>query len=429
MSTQANWDGVLKRRYAPFVNPLPPEHSLAEHFEFVGQERRLGENYNFPVLMSIEQGVTYDVSNTAFTLNAAIDSVTKNAQLSGATIMMSANIPYDMAAKTMNGSGDGDGGGSYWEAIDAKVKFTMMGAELHRELALAFGPGTASAALGNIGVIAGSVSGANLAAPQVVRLTVASFASGLWNMMINGLVDIYQSDGSTLRESNVTVTAVPSSTQTRLTLTKTGSTAVAAANDIIVPAGSRTKSCVGTQAILENATSLFGIDAAVYPSWRALSYSAAAAALTRAKILQMAARLHHSGLTEGGTLYVAAMTFQELVEETNLLQRYVDNFNGVRKQGTSSLIYESSIGAIEVKIYRFQKPGQAFFLPKKICHRVGATDLTWSLPGSNQRFALELPNNAGYQIRMYGNMAPVIDTPWQCAIITAISNTGDLASS
>jgi hypothetical protein len=430
MSTGANWAGVFKRRYAPFVNPLPSENTLAEHFEFVSQDRRPGENYNFPVLISNEHGVTFDVSQTAFSLNAAIDSVTKNAQLDGATIMMVANIPYDVAAKTMNGSGDGGGdGGSYWPVMDGKVKFTMAGAELYRELAIAYGPGTAAAALGNIGVVAASVSGANLAAPQVVRLTVASWAAGIWNMLQNAKVDIYQSDGSTLRESDVTVTGVPSSTQTRLTLTKTGSVAVVAANDIIVPAGARTKSCIGVQPILENATTMFGIDAAQIPQWRALTYSAASAAMGRAKLLQMAARLYPNGNTNGGTLFVSGMTFAELAEEADALQRYTGNTDEVKRQGASALEYKSAIGNITVKLYRFQKSGQAFFLPGKICKRVGSTDLTWQLPGTNEKFALELPNNAGFQIRMYGNMAPVIEIPYWCAIVTAIVNTGDVASS
>lgn len=428
MSSLANWAPNFKRRYGKFINPLPAENTLADYSDFVEQESRPGENYNFPVQVSNEHGVTHNTDGTAFTLANAVDSVLKNAQIDGATIMLRGNIPYDVIAKGKAGAGNGNSGAAFWKPIDLKTKALMQSAELYREMSLLFGPGTAAAALGNIGVVALSVSGANLAAPQVVRLTAATWAPGIWNNMINGLVDIYQSDGTTLRENNVIVQAVPSSTQTRLQLFKSGSVAVVAANDILIPATAKGKGCIGVQAILENVTTMFGIDAALFPMWRCVQF-AVGGVMTRAKLLQCMARLYPNGAVGGGKLFVNGMTFAELAEEADALQRYTGNTDEVKRQGADNLVYKTAVGQVDVALHRYMKAGIAPFLARKQLKRVGSSDITFSLPGTNQWFYQELSNAAGSEIRIYSNQAPIIEIPYYCALFTGIANTGDIASS
>jgi hypothetical protein len=427
MSSYANWQPNFKQRYGKFINPLPAENTLADYSEFVEQEARPGIAYNFPVQVSLEHGQTHNVDGSAFALNNAVDSVLQNAQVDGATILVRGQIPYDVIAKGKNGAANGNSGGAFWKPIDLKTKGLMQSGELYRELAMMYGPGTAAAALSNLGVVALSVSGANLAAPQVVRLTAATWGPGIWNNMINALVDIYQSDGTTLRESNVIVQAVTSSTQTRLQLFKTASVAVVAANDIILPAGARTRSCIGVQPILENAATMFGISGATYPMWRALTYSVGGA-MSRAKLLQGMARIYTNGLTKGGKLFVNGMTFAELAEEADALQRYTANTDEVKRQGVENLEYKSPVGTVNVALHRYMKQGIAMFIARDVLKRVGSTDLTFSLPGTNQWFYQELSNNAGSEIRVFSNQAPIIEIPYYCMIFTGISNTGDIAS-
>jgi hypothetical protein len=428
MSSYANWQPNFKQRYGKFINPLPAENTLADYSEFVAADSRPGIAYNFPVQVSLEHGQTHNTDGTAFALNAAVDSVLQNAQIDGSTIMVRGTIPYDVIAKGKNGAANGNDGGAFWKPTDLKTKSLMQSGEFYREIDMLYGCGTAAAAAANLGVVAASVSGANLAAPQVVRLSQATWAPGIWNSFINGLVDVYQSDGTTIRESSVTVQAVTSSTQTRLQLFKTASAAVVAANDIIVPAGARTKSCVGVQAILENVGSLFGISAATYPMWRSPQY-AVGGAMSRAKILQGMARIYPNGLTKGGKLFVNGMTFAELAEEADALQRYTGNTDEVKRQGVENLEYKSPVGNVNVALHRFMKQGISMFIARDVLKRVGSTDLTFSLPGTNQWFYQELSNNAGSEIRIFSNQAPIIEIPYYCMEFTGVVNTGDIASS
>jgi len=424
MSSLANWQANFKRRYGSFINPMPSDNTVAKFAAFVQQDRRPGENYNFPVKVGNEHGITPNVDGTAFALNAAIDSVLQNAQLDGATLALVGNVPYDVAFKSNNGAGEGSTGGAFMRAFDLKIQSLMESMEFYREISLLYGCGTAAAAAANIGVVNAAVSGANLAAPQVINLTRGSWAPGIWNMMINGLVDVYQANGTTVRDTGVQVQSVDA-TQCRLTLFKAASAAVVAPGDVIVPAGWRTKSCYGLQALLENVGTILNINAALYPMWKSVQYPAGGA-LARAKILQMAARMYPNGIKGGGTLFVNGMTFAELAEEADTLQRYTGNTDEVKRQGAESLLYKSPIGNIEVAVHAYMKQGIAMFFKTGTVKRVGSTDVTFRGDGPNDWFFLELPQNAGYQLRVMSNQAPVMEIPYHCAIISGISNTGDV---
>lgn len=421
MPSLTNFTPLLKRTYGDFINPLPSDDTLAALAPLIRQDRRPGENYNFPIMVNFEHGVTHNVDGSAFALDSAIDAVNQNAQLDGATILLHGNLPYDVIAKAMNSNG------AYMEAVDFKVMALMSGGEHYREVNLLYGPGTGSTLLTNVGAVNASVSGANLAAPQVVNITRATWSSGLWNKMVNAQVDIYQSDGSTLRESGVTVQAVVSAT-CRLQLYKAGSTATVASGDLIVLRGSRTKSCVGYQAILQNTGSLFGISAALYPPWAAVSFSAGSAALTSVKIQQFASRLSNNGLSNGGSLLVSSATFAGLVDELDDRDRWTNNSNtsGMKRTGTAAIEVMTPAGLIKVQIHRLMKQGVAMFVPVEKVKRVGATDLTFALPGTNQWFYQELPGNAGAQLRIYSNQAIVIECPYHAGIITNIVNEADV---
>lgn len=424
MSSYTNWTPNFKKRYGKWVNPLPSEMTLADFAPFVERTMRPGRTFDFPVKVQNEHGQTHNADHSAFGLNAAVDSVIKEASLQGAEILVRGNIPYGVIAKGMQGAGDGNEGGSFWESIDLKVENLMVSGELYREIDLAYGCGTGSALSANIGAVNASVSGANLAAPQVVNLTRGSWIPGLWIQMVGSKVDIYQSDGSTLRESDVTVSA-PVVNQCRLTLTKAGSSATVAAGDLIVPASARTKSCYGIQAILENTGSLHGIDASAYPMWQSVSYSAGSATLSRQKINRMAAQIFPNGLTKGGKLFVSGPTFADLAEEADALQRFTDNGRDVARQSESRLEYKSSVGTITVELYKYMKQGIAFFLANDSVKRVGETDLTFAVGKSQRWFYKELENNAGSQLRIYSSQAPCIEVPYHCAIVNNIVNGGD----
>jgi hypothetical protein len=423
-ATFTNIQANFRQRFGPWIDPLPEENTIADAGTFVSREMRSGLNYNFPVLAGVEHGQTPNVDNSAFTIGAAVDSQVLLATLDGATILMQAVVSYDAIYKGLNGSGNSADAGAYKDTLQLTVEAMLKGAELYRELALMYGPGTGSVASSNIGVVGASISGANLAAPQVVTLTTASWIPGLWILMQNALVDVYQSDGTTLRDNAVTVQGRPSTTLTRLQLFKTASAATVAVNDIIVPRDWRTKSCYGLEAIYNNATTLFGINAALVAPWRCLLFSAGGQ-LTRAKILGYGAQVSVNGLRTGGKLFVCAGTFADLSEEAAALRRFTDN-SEVRTQGASKLIYTTACGDVEVVVYGYAKQGQAPFVANDNFRRVGSTDITMRpLGGLAQGFLQHSQTTAGMSMRVFSNQAPVFEKPFINFLVTGIVNSAN----
>jgi len=423
MASLANIEGNFKQRYGRWIEPLPDEHTLADFGDFIPAENRPGLGYNFPVLTGIEHGQTADVTGGAFTLNAAIDSQVLNANLDGSTILVQSVVSYDVIYKSLNGTGNGNTGGAFKTALDQAVQAMLMGAGLYRELALAWGPGRSTAVAANIGVVTASISGANLAAPQVVELTAASWIPGLWILAQNMKVDVYQSDGSTARETGVTVQGRPSTTLTRLQLYKAASSATVAANDVIVPYGWKSNSCYGLESIFNNATTLFGINAALVAPWRCLTFNSGGA-LTRAKIMGYAAQIAVNGTKQGGKLFVSSPTFALLAEEFNQYQRYNRNNDRSKTIGSAQITYDTAAGLIEVVVYQYQKQGVAFFIASDNFRRVGSTDLTMKpIGGGAEGFFTHLTDRSGAQMKVFSNQAPVLEMPYRNFMITGITNT------
>lgn len=423
MSSFANWTPNFKQRYGEWVNPLPSEMTLADFGPFIEKEMRPGRTYNFPIKVQNEHGQTHNSDHTAFGLNDAVDSVIKEASLSGGEILLRGQIPYGVIAKGMQGAGNGNQGGAFWESVDLKVEMVMESGELYREIDLAYGAGTGATLSANIGVVNASISG-TVTGGQIVNITRATWIPGLWIQMVGAKVDIYQSDGSTLRESDVAVSA-PTATTCRLTLTKSGSAATVAAGDLIVVATARTKSAFGLQALLENTGTIHGIDAGLFPMWQAVTYSAGSATMTRQKIGRLAANIFPNGLTAGGRFFVSGPTYADLAEEADALQRFNNNGREVARQSQNRLEYKSPIGLITVELYKYMKQGIGFFIANDTFKRVGETDLTFAVGNSQRWFYKELENNAGSEIRIYGSQAPCLQIPYHCAIITNLTNGGD----
>lgn len=429
MSSLTNWLPDFKQRYGDFTNPLPEENTIADFFSFVPQEQRSGLAFNFPVVVGLEHGQTADNTGTAFALNSAIDSVLKNATLDGSTLGLVGNIPYDVTFKGKNGAGNGGGGGAFRSAFELKTSLLMQSMEFYRELSLLYGAGAGTAISADIGVIQATVLGTNLGtgAGLTCPISLATWAPGIWNNMIGSLVDLYATDGTTVVATDVQVTAVnpdySAGVGPNIQLFKSGSTVVpgVVTTARIVPKGWLGKTCVGLEAILKNTGTLFGINAAQYPLWKAVQFSAASGKLSRAKIGAIAARLFPNGLTTGGKLFVSGPTFADLADELDINQRWTSE-EEAKRTGTNNISYATPSGPINVALHKYMKTGEACLVPNGIGKRVGSTDITFRGEGQDW-FFLELPGNAGCQLRIMSNQAPILRMPYRCAFISNIVNT------
>ena len=421
MATTTSHGAKLTKRYGAPQNILPEDGSMCEALPFVRRELRPGDKYNFPIKVQNAHGVTHNVDGSAFALNGTLPATWKQAELEGAEMLFAENVSRALVAKMNNG-----GPADYGTALDNVTSDLMTSSELYRELNIMYGAGTASTLACSIGTIAASISGANLAAPQVVTITRATYAAGMWENLDGAKVDLWQSDGLTVRALDVSVSS-PNLTNTRMTLTLAGSAAVATAGDVILLRGGLAKQCYGVQALLENTGTLFGISATTYPVWRALSY-AVSGSLSIGAILHVAARLSDTGAGGGADLFVSSKAFAQVVETQQEYARYVEPASE-KDAGADSVSVRTAIGRVRIRSHKYMKQSLGFLITKNNGIRVGACEMSPSLPGSKEWFWQELNGYAGAQMQTYSNQAPLLQRPSHCAILTGITSTGDILPS
>ena len=414
---------LLTVRYGEFINPMPSVGTIAEAAPFVPPKSRDGRSFNFPVRLGLPHGVTFDDTHTAFSLGAVVAATTKEATLSGASILVRDNVAYSDVFATKNGIANGGGaGGAYFEAFDYCTSGLMQSGELYREAQLLYGPGPSSTAATNIGIVEANETSTDLDPSCTLSITRETWAPGLWPNLVGAIVDIYQTDGSSVRAAACTVLSVDES-QNRVVLFKSGSGVTPAATDILLLRSNIDVSCYGLQAIMANTGSIFGIDAGTYPQWKCASYSAGDQPLDRRGVLQLCSRQVARGQKGGATLWTSGPCVADLIDEAAELHRDNDA-KDTMVHGATGVTYKTPIGPVEVKIHPYMKQGLAMLLPKGEVKRTGSTDLTFS-NGKNEWFYQELADNAGSQLRIFTEQAIIIEQPWHAVLVTDIQSTGD----
>lgn len=430
-------------RYGEYMNPLPEVNSFRSFAKFVAGADRSGNQFIFPVQTAISHGQTADKSGTAYALNPARSAGQLFAKLDAYDITMREVIPYPAMMQARNGVSLQGDAAAYWDPIDLAMMTTMRGAEHYAEIGCMFGPGGGSTILADIGVVDAVVSGTNWNAASVVRITRPSWMVGMWNNAANGgnssggmLVDVVNSVGTTVLARSVPVVSTADSSKCQVSF-GAGLDAVAIApGQRLVPAGwaggglgaVAGKACVGVQGILENNGTFANINAGNVGVWRARQIAfSGGTPLTRARILSVGGRLFPNGLKKGATLVVNANTFVDLAEEPNTLTRW-DSTQGAietKVQGTANLQYITSAGIVNVMVHEYMKQGFAFFLENDGTIRIGAGDITYRGANGNEDFFLEMPNNAGSEIRNQQQQAPLLLNPYRNAILSGFVNNND----
>lgn len=413
----------LFRTYGSSVlEPLASETTMASDIDFIPQDVRPGESYNVSVHLQLEHGQTHANLHDAFTLNPAVDGSYQRAFLEGSEILLRGQVAYGMATKMSTSKGKSSR--AYDQAVGQTIANLMESGELYRDLDLIYGPGTTRAV--SLGVINSIISAAGTT--LVVTLTRASWAGGMWPKLIGAKFDAFTSGGTQHNPGGAMILTAVGASQCRLTFTvAAGDIAAAFTGDGLFFFGASVVSMVGIQAVCENATTLFNINAATFPQWKAVQY-AVGGALTFDKVIEGLSQAAENGLDAGCTLYCNPRTWADLMTDEASLRRYLGGKEATKsaKPGYSQLEYETNTGVVKIKTYQHMKQGIALALPTQEWKRVGSSDLTFAVPGSkNEFFWQELSGQAGFELRIYTDQAVFSENPWHSVIYSGIANTAD----
>lgn len=431
-------------RYGPYLNPLPQVNSFREFLKFAKSTDRSGKQFRYPVQAAISHGMTADKTGTAFTLNAARPGVELEAILDGTDLIVRETFPYSAMLKARNGISLQGDAAAYWDPMDKVMMTTLKSMEFYNELMLMYGPGPGATGLMSLGVIGGTPvlggTGPNFGSGThpIVQFTQNTWAAGIWQNAGSGggassgmLVDIYQSNLTTVRETSVQIEGVVDPSLCQVQMFKAGSAVAVTATDVVVPVGWISNTSVGVGGILANTATFANINAATNPFWRSRAIDLANSPMTASKLFAITAKLMSNMSTQadsyGLTAWCNPIVFSDLVDSTNTNTRWNNSMgeNRVKYQGADTLDFITAVGTCTLKRHPYMKQGEIWFLEPETSMRIGASDITFRGANGNEGFFLELTGAAGSEIRAMSQQAALLTVPYHCARAINVRSTNN----
>lgn len=419
-TTYSDLNGLFKEVYASeLINLIPDESLLTKAIKFQGREYLQGSNYNQPVIVRSEQGFTYSrPDNGAFALDTPSTMKTQNAQLAPFQIIENCGISYEAVSRANNKN-------AFMEATALVMQDAMESFSRRIEIGLLYGQ--SATGLGTIN------TSTNVDATHTtISFATGAWSSGLWTPLEGASLDIYNSSGTALNTLGPVVVSAISVTNKTITVSGAAADITAIDNGTDVNGGyprfysagtNGADEAVGLDKIMTNTGSLFGINAATYSLWMANTYNVSGA-LTLAKIQAGVAIATSRGLSEDVAIYVNPSVWQSLSTE-QVTYRMMDSSYSAKKaaNGFEALEFYSQNGKISVFAHKYVKEGDAFLLPTSRAVRVGSTEVSFNIPGTdNGQVFIQNPTTAGFTFRLYSGQSLLVEKPATCVKFYGITS-------
>lgn len=390
------------------VQAIPHWMIIQDRFKFEEAEAGLGQFYVFGVVLAKEQGFTYAPSSGASsgvqTMNASVAGYIGQAQVEGYAIYLRSRLSYDAAAKASRA-----GKKAFAQAYGAVLKNMKESHQYRLECSLLYGRD-------GLGVVSDVDTG-------VITITSATWATGIWaSGMTGAILEAFTATtaSATQHDADLTISAVSVADKT---VTVTGTSTSVVANDVLYFKGARTTTayneCNGIFRILSTTSgTLFNISATTYELWRAQQY-AVSGNLSLTAIMQAAAQGIPFGLGKA-ILLCAPVKFAQLASDEAALRRYIQDTPNA-KRGVKGIVF--TLGSVDVEIlpHPLVREGHAMMIAEEHLHRVGSTDVTFSLPGQGDPMQVHVTDSTAIELRSMSDQGVYSECPAQNVLLTGIT--------
>lgn len=414
-------DGLFKEVYGDSVMELVPNAArLIKDFAFVSRDKREGNRFNQPVRLTRAHGWTLSTAGDAFALHPPEPAQHDNAQVQGSSFVLRDAISYDAAMKSLGG-GKGDKR-AFVEGTSHVVENMSETASFVLELQCMYGQSSLATL---------STRVTDNGTSQVYGVTAATFVAAIWSGLENGYVEVWTSNGATnLTPSGAQITAVDVE-NARLTFSgveaELDAINTAGAGTLLYLRDTKSAGMVGIRSQIANTGSLFGINAAQFSLWAGNSYTISSGAASFVHIMRAMNKPVGRGLMGDYKFYLNPSTWTDCMNDLAALRRLTDKAGGGDiKQGAGGLEFYCQSGSVELVPHIFVKPSEMLGVPKGKGMRLGASDITFNMPGVGKVWE-NLPDHAGVGIRCYWNQAIFLPCPAQCVLISGIVNSDQAA--
>lgn len=407
INTVSSLNGLYKEVYAEKIKDLVPSAvKLVNLVPFKESEKQLGLNYNQPVLLGMENGITYGGSEgEAFTLNSSVAVPMKNATVKGHEMVLRSTLSVGAASRSASSKNAFENG--------TKLLFgNMMKSMYHRlEIQLMYGQD-------GVGEVE-SVTG------QTVKIEDHEWAPAIWNGSKGAKIDFFSSAGV----KRGTASVVQADYNAR-TVEFDALPAGIVATDVLYFEGAQGKEFIGLHRIAEISGTLFGIDNTEFDLFKGnivdvgTDFAGGEAVLSFAKVEEAIAAAMDKGLGEEEvTVICSTRSWNALLTEQAAKRQYDDSYSSSQiEQGSRAIKFYGMNGTIKIMPSTFCKEGYAYAFCEKELHRVGSSDVTFELPGYEGEVFRVLDNANGFELRSYTDQALFCSRPACVTLLRFIEN-------
>jgi len=397
-----------KQVYGDSIEDLIPDGvKLLQSLPFEKGEQQQGGTYNQPVALGLEHGITFEAGDAVANLNAAVAGKLENAQVTGYQIIGRSQFGYTAASRAASGKN------AFEQATGIVLRNLMKSCKKRGEVLGFYG----QAGLGTV-----SANAAN-----VITLSAASTAEGIWAGMVGMLIDAYTSAGA-VRKLGMKITAVSFNSSGQALLTVDDSATVAA-TDVLWYYGSYGKQFAGVRQILDQSTtSLFGISQTTYADlWRGTTY-AVGGNLTYAKLTKGLSLALPKGGEGKYKVFMHHESWQDVANEVesvptgNMDARYTPK---LLEKGFDNIKFHCVTGIVELVPSIYVKRGDAFALPQDgSWKRIGSSDFTMKVPGvDNGQVFRHMENVGAFEVRCFADQAVFCEAPARSVYFSGITQS------
>lgn len=421
-NTLTTLDGLQKRVYADRdpARPIPDIAKLQAMWPFKAKGR-VGDRYELPVVVALEQGVTYGnpASSGAFTLNAAKPGQVKPSYVTPYEMVLRSAIAYSAAMQAIR-----KGPAAFKSSTS--LLYESMNETLRRRLEIAL-IGYGRSGLGTVESMSGAVA----------TITAATWAPGLWYGLTGA--ELIAFDGATGTDTqhdgagsdDQYVIQSVDLVNRQVTLDAAGALAT---GDVLYFRSQRTATAwvdmLGLEQIATTSGTLFGIDNSTYDVFKGFSYDVGSTDLSVDALEQVAAELAVRGSSGPKRCMISPKTYANLTSDLAALVAY-DQKPGMKSYviGAENITVHTPSGKLTIEGHEMIKEGEGYVFEPKRFMRSGATDITFNRnfeavdADVNGAFFTELADSAGFEVRAYSNQFLFSTRPSACCKLTNIVNS------
>lgn len=367
---------MFKIVYGKDIVEHDAEVAVLQEMYPIDPDATLGKEFNLPVAVAAEGGVTYLADDQPANLNPAVAGVEKMAKVTASQIYINGAVTRNAVLASLKSQA------AFRRATSWKVMNMIATGRERIEFDLLYGQDVRG--IGVAATFGGAASGGR----RTVTFNQDSWAPGLWGGKNGTPVDVYDTTGATKRNTTGDLTIVSADVNTR-TVVFAGATAdldAVVATDVFWFKGSKGNQCLGLYPMSRTITgTLLGIDTTTYDLFRGNQH-AVGGALNYAAVQSGLAKAVNRGLRGDATLFVSTEVWPDLAAEVKDLQVFNDGSQAKEAElGTQSLVIHYQRGKLKVVGHPLVRIGDAIAFQDDVLMRVGVTDLTFSMqPGDTK---------------------------------------------